>query len=74
MPESERGQAVSTFSIFFDLANGLGAPFLGLFVSAVSYQFAFGVGAFIALLGFVAMRWAISRPPDHIDMHVAEPG
>jgi MFS family permease len=74
VPESERGQAVGTFSIFFDLANGLGAPFLGLFVSLVSYQFAFGVGAVIALFGFVAMRWAVSSPPDHIEMHIAELG
>ena len=69
VPESERGQAVGTFSIFFDLANGLGAPFLGLFVSLVSYRFAFGVGALIAALRFrgdaVGDHPSAARPHRH---------
>lgn len=75
VPESERTQAVGTFSVFFDLANGLGAPFLGLFVAIGDYRLAFAVGALIAGTGFLAQRRAIAAAaPAHIDMHVTEPG
>ena len=76
VPDSERTQAVGTFSIFFDLANGLGAPFLGLFVAIGDYRLAFFVGALVAGTGFLAQRAAIraSAEPAHIDMHVTEPG
>ena len=75
VPESERSQAIGTFSVFFDLANGLGAPFLGLFVAIGDYRLAFAVGALVAGAGFLAQRRAIAAtPPDHIDMHVTEPG
>jgi MFS family permease len=76
VPESERSQAIGTFSVFFDLANGLGAPFLGLFVAIGDYRLAFAVGALIAGAGFLAQRRAVaaSEVPEHIDMHVTEPG
>ena len=41
VPEDQRSQAVGTFSLFFDLANGLGAPVLGLVVVLSSYRGAF---------------------------------
>jgi MFS family permease len=56
VPEDQRSQAVGTFSLFFDLANGLGAPFLGLIVALSSYRGAFAASAVIAALGFVAQR------------------
>jgi MFS family permease len=56
VPEDQRSQAVGTFSLFFDLANGLGAPFLGLVVALSSYRGAFAVSAAIAGLGFVAQH------------------
>jgi hypothetical protein len=60
--------------VFFDLANGLGAPFLGLFVSIGDYRLAFGVGALVAGTGFIAQRRAIAAADaTHIDMHVTEP-
>ena len=45
VPEDQRSQAVGTFSLFFDLANGLGAPFLGLVVALCSYRGAFFASA-----------------------------
>jgi MFS family permease len=54
VPEDQRSQAVGTFSLFFDLANGLGAPFLGLVVALSSYRGAFAASALIAGLGFFA--------------------
>jgi MFS family permease len=54
VPEDQRSQAVGTFSLFFDLANGLGAPFLGLIVALSSYRGAFAASAVIAAFGFAA--------------------
>lgn len=63
VPESERGQAVGTFSLSFDLASGLGPAVLGVVVAVSSYQVAFVVAgvaaaAGLALLGPVARRQA----------------
>jgi MFS family permease len=56
-PEAERSQAVGTFSLFFDLSQGLGAPLLGLVVAlSDSYRAAFLVSSFAALGGFAAQR------------------
>ena len=56
-PESERSQAVGTFSLFFDLSQGLGAPVLGLVVAlSGSYRAAFLTSTLAAVGGFAAMR------------------
>ena len=56
-PESERSQAVGTFSLFFDLSQGVGAPLLGLVVAlSSSYRVAFLTSTLAALGGFAAMR------------------
>jgi predicted MFS family arabinose efflux permease len=56
-PESERSSAVGTFSLFFDLSQGLGAPLLGVVVALTdSYQAAFLVSSFAAIGGFAAQR------------------
>ena len=55
-PDEERSHAVGTFSVFFDLAGGVGAPMLGLVVSLSSERGAFAVSAVLAALGFVALR------------------
>jgi MFS family permease len=57
VPEHERSQAVGTFSLFFDLSQGVGAPLLGLVVALSSERGAFAVAALLAGTGF----WAQNR-------------
>lgn len=53
-PADERSHAVGTFSLFFDLSQGLGAPALGLAVTAFGTErAAFVLGALVALGGLV---------------------
>ncbi len=56
VPDHERSQAVGTFSLFFDLSQGVGAPLLGLVVALSSERGAFAVSALIASGGFLAQR------------------
>jgi MFS family permease len=55
VPEHERSRAVGTFSIFFDLAGGVGVPLLGVVVSAAGIRWAFAVGSVCGLLALVAL-------------------
>ena len=56
-PDHQRSHAVATFSLFFDLSQGLGAPVLGVFVMlAGTDRAAFVVGALIALVGMALAR------------------
>jgi MFS family permease len=56
VPEHERSQAVGTFSLFFDLSPGVGAPLLGLVVALSSERGAFAVAAGLAGAGFWAQH------------------
>lgn len=56
VPDHERSQAVGTFSLFFDLSQGIGAPLLGIVVALSSERGAFAVAALIAAGGFVAQH------------------
>ena len=55
VPEAERGQAVGTFSLAFDLASGLGPPLLGVIVALGSYRVAFAVAGGAALAGLAVL-------------------
>jgi MFS family permease len=61
VPEEQRSQAVGTFSLFFDLANGLGAPVLGLVVALSSYRGGFLAAAVIAACGWFAQLSLVRR-------------
>jgi MFS family permease len=65
LPDNQRSQAVGTFSLFFDLSQGIGAPLLGVVVALSSERSAFAVSALIAAGGF----WAHHR----LRAKVAEP-
>jgi predicted MFS family arabinose efflux permease len=54
--ESERGSAVGTISVFFDLSQGLGAVIVGGIAAVTDVQGAFTAGGCAALVGLAAMR------------------
>ena len=56
VPDHERSQAVGTFSLFFDLSQGLGAPLLGIVVALSGERAAFAVAALVAGAGFWAQH------------------
>ena len=67
-PAAERSHAVGTFSLFFDLSQGLGAPVLGILVTIFDAErAAFVGGAVMAVGGLVLantrLRASVSGPP-----------
>ncbi|MXW41575.1 MAG: MFS transporter [Acidimicrobiia bacterium] len=60
-PVNKRSQAISSFSIAFDLAVGIGGLLLGGVVALSSYSGAFFVGGCLSLLGLLMSRILI-RP------------
>ncbi len=61
-PASERSSAVATFSIFFDLSQGVGALVLGGVVAVGGEPAAFAVGGALCLVGLVVLRSRVPRP------------
>lgn len=61
VPASERASAISTFTISFDLAHGVGGATLGLAAALGSYRVAFGGGAVCALLALLLLRTCVVR-------------
>lgn len=69
VPEERRGAAMGTFTAFFDLGVGLGAPLAGLAAALGGYPAAFGV-ATVAALGTILVAFALHRadepPPEPV--------
>ena len=64
-PESERSHAVGTFTLFLDLATGLGASLIGIVVSLGNERSGFVVAGMCAVGGLLAqtlLRDRIGRP------------
>lgn len=60
-PASERTHAVGTFSLFFDLATGLGAACIGLVVALSNVQGGFAAAALCAGAGLFARKVLAAR-------------
>jgi MFS family permease len=67
--DSERSRAVGTFSIFFDLAGGIGVPLLGAVVSIANERTAFGATIACGVLALMALQ-RVPAAPGHADMGV----
>lgn len=60
-PEEERTHAIGSFSLFFDVAQGLGAALVGAVVSLSNEQGGFLAAAVCALAGIVMQRLLATR-------------
>lgn len=61
-PEHERSQAIATFTLFFDVSQGLGAFVLGVVVSLSSERFAFLAAGLLSALALVLLRTTVIDP------------
>ena len=55
-PEHERSHAIASFTMFFDLAQGLGAPVLGVVVAVTSERWAFLAAGIASAVGWWLLR------------------
>jgi MFS family permease len=62
VPDRERAIGVATFTMFFDVAQGLGGAVVGLLAALGGYRVAFGGCALLALIGLVALWFGLLRP------------
>ena len=53
---NERGSAMATFTGFFDIANAIVGPTIGLIVAGTGYRAAFVTASIVALAGLVFLR------------------
>ncbi|MBA2283565.1 MAG: MFS transporter [Acidimicrobiia bacterium] len=64
-PEAERSRAIATFTLFFDLSQGIGAPVLGLVVAGTNERGAFVGAGLASVAGYLLHRRAPLAPPSH---------
>ena len=65
-PEAERSQAVATFTLAFDVSQGLGAFLLGIVVSLSSERWSFGAAALLSIAGLLLVQARLREPmPEH---------
>ena len=57
---NERGSAMATFTGFFDIANAIVGPTIGLIVAGTGYRAAFVTAAIVALAGLVFLRVVVA--------------
>jgi MFS family permease len=62
VPERERAVGVATFTMFFDVAQGLGGAVVGGLAALGGYRVAFGGCAVLALVGLAGLWFALLRP------------
>lgn len=60
-PSDKKGLATSTFFIFLDLANGIGAYAIGLLVSAVSFRMVYLICAVVILSGALVFYYVYGK-------------
>jgi MFS family permease len=75
-PENERSQAIATFTLFFDLSQGIGAPLLGVIVTLTENRGAFIAAAAMSFAA-LAIHQRTTRPvvgPIDEPCPPAEPG
>lgn len=62
-PEAERSQSIATFTLFFDVSQGLGAFVLGVVVTLANERTAFATAAVLAAVGFaMTQRLRVPAP------------
>jgi MFS family permease len=72
-PEHERSQAVATFTLFFDVSQGLGAFVLGIVVSLSSERWSFGAAGLLSLAALLLLRGSVRRDVDGVDAQPSAP-
>jgi len=60
VPDHERGSAMATFTAFYDIANALIGPALGLIVAGMGYRAAFSFTAVMAVIALVILNTAVA--------------
>jgi MFS family permease len=71
-PDNERSHAVATFSLFFDVAQGIGAALLGILVALSGERAAFAAAGLLAALAVVILRRSVAPGVGRITPDEAE--
>lgn len=60
VPDDERGSAMATFTAFYDLANAVIGPTIGLIVAGAGYRVAFSTTSLMSLVALVILRRVVA--------------